>query len=322
MKNNNWNYVPVDITAIMGVVDTTVRWSNTQGPPRTYTSYHPSELGKCLRAMQYKLYEALGLIKIEKEAFDSKLLRLFGKGHNMHARWTNYFRDAGVLRGYWRCVNPTCSAGRNKHGNWYGQDKLLGDMKPQKCDCGSDHFDYEELVVKNEELNVYGHSDMVLDFSNFDISKYLNSNIELGFIKDDLPKKPVVVDMKTINDRGFSEILRNGPHFAYQIQLNVYANILDCEYGLLIYENKNDSRLASFKIEKNTETVFVEIQKQLTLMNQMVQSKILPPPRPIYQDSYECRYCPFSKICLKSAIWDKKNLKDLRNKFYGGLLQK
>ena len=64
---------------------------------------------------------------------------------------------------------------------------------------------------------MYGHADDVLDFSRFDGSRY--KNIKKTFDINKLPKKPVVVDMKTINDFRFKKLSRNGPGLAYRIQL-------------------------------------------------------------------------------------------------------
>ena len=80
-------YTPKEISSLMGVIDTYLRWNQYQRKnERSYEHYHPSELGKCLRTQQYKHYVQKGYITLEFEPFDSKKLRLFDKGHNMHSR--------------------------------------------------------------------------------------------------------------------------------------------------------------------------------------------------------------------------------------------
>ena len=87
-------YVPKEVQSLLGLIDTYKRWDQyTHRGDRSYAHYHPSEWGKCLRLQQYKHYAHLGLIKVDYNGFDSKLLRLFDKGHNMHERWTRYMDE-------------------------------------------------------------------------------------------------------------------------------------------------------------------------------------------------------------------------------------
>jgi len=329
-------FIPPELRAIMGTVDTYVRHKNS-GNSRQYFKYHPSAFGKCLRNMQYMRYVAMGLIKVEEEEFDSKLLRLFGKGHNMHARWESYFEGMGVLRGVWRCLNPLCSMFDDnqwlidgadavecykKPSRKYGIEKKLGVFKPDKCACGCNKFAYEEVCVSSEEMNMFGHVDLIVDFSNLDSTRF--DGVSLGYDADLLPKTPIVIDMKTMNDyRWSNSLMRNGPGLDYRVQLCIYANLLDLDYGMLIYENKNNSEARPFKIEKATDTMFDLIKKQAISMNEMAncQKPKLPPPRCSDKSDYECSNCSFKSLCHKSAIWgDEAVLKDKQQKFYGNLI--
>ena len=337
----NLVYVTPDVQSIMGIVDTHVRWkSRTSSRQRSNLKDHPSSFGRCLRQAQYMRYVDMGLIDVKEEEFDSQLLRLFGKGHNMHHRWQMYFEEAGVLRGIWECNNPYCSLfndqgricaqngdlaedvlGGISSPRKYGTEDKLGCFRPAKCICGCRDFKYHEVVVNSDDLNLYGHVDDILDFSCFDGKQY--KDISIAFDIDKLPKNPVVVDMKTINDYQWKKLLNTGPSLTYRVQLCIYANLLDVEYGLLIYENKNNSDIKTFKIEKNENTMFVEIQKQAKLMNAMaaLSTPKVPPPRPMSKDDYSCRNCGMRSMCHKSKIWDDdKALRQQRIKFYGNLL--
>jgi|TARA_Y100000310_G_scaffold344276_1_gene456157 hypothetical protein len=305
-------YIPKDVTSILGIVDTYIRWRQVEDQDkRSYAHYHPSEFGKCLRRAQYKHYADLGLIESEPQAFDSQKLRLFGKGHNMHARWQRYFTGAGVLRGVWQCSNWQCR-------KEYGREERLGVFKPEKCECGCGHFHYNEVHVSDETLNFKGNADLILDFSNLDAKRF--SGVRVAFNKDHLPDGPVVADMKTSNQNQFRDRVKgSGPHPEYIIQLLIYIHILDCEYGLIIYENKNNSDVACFKIERD-EKKFELIKEQVTKLNQMVAEKYLPPPRPLTKADYECKYCEFSPLCHKSSVWNMPDLEKIRKDFYKDLL--
>lgn len=328
-----------EVVNIINVLNTHLKWKNVNGAPRGYQKYHPSSFGGCLRKAQYQRYEEQGLFKCEKEDIDPKTVRIFDTGHSMHARWSSYFEQIGVLRGVWECANPCCHLW-DEDGNYspdilqrdglkvtevianfkpriYGLLDKIGCFKPKYCICGNKEFHYHEVTVSDKELNFHGHCDQILDFSNFDPSIYKTGNpVDILFKMEDLPKKPIVLDMKSINDFSFKSKLNEGPSLIYRTQLVIYCNILDLEYGVLIYENKNDSATKIYKIEKDVEMWNV-IRKQALALNNMNSDQLLPPPRPTSKEDFDCRYCEYQSICHKSKIWQDPDLMQKRLKFYG-----
>ena len=266
IRNESKYTMPADVASVVGVVDTHLRWKNKNNQrERSYVSWHPSEFGHCLRKMQYMRYAEDGLIKPDSpQELTSQQLRLFEKGHNMQARWTRYFDAIGILKGVWKCENLCCRMWDDNgkfigaEGNIipfekpriYGLDEKVGVFKTDKCYCGCTKFAYDEVDVKDKEMNMYGHADLILDFSRFDPNRY--DNVIKNFNTNELPKGPVVADMKTIKDSRYDDLMSScTPDLGYQVQLTIYANVLGCEYGLLFYENKDNSKLAAFKINKN-----------------------------------------------------------------------
>ena len=214
------SYTPPEVISILGVVDTHLRWNQTQ-QHRSYKHYHPSELGKCLRKAQYSRYVEFGWIDLEKKDIDSQKLRLFDKGHNMHARWQKYFIDIGILRGIWKCSNPLCD-------KTYGNTERIGCFRPKDCKCGSKYFRYKENGVFDAELNIRGNCDLILDFSPMKSEKKLFDGVRKAFNLDHLPDKPIVIDMKTINQEQFTrQVIKKGPHPEYIIQLIIYIHLLE-----------------------------------------------------------------------------------------------
>jgi len=290
----------------------------------------------CLRLMQYRKYADAGYISSSEEELDSRMIRLFEKGHNMQSRWERYFTNMGVLRGIWVCADPYCirhdSSGDYKRSlsgppREYGKEDIIGGFKPDKCECGCKKFHYKEISVKSQELNIFGHADFILDFSKFDFSKF--DEVFKSFNENNLPSRPIVVDMKTINIKGFESLIDFGmpPSLGYQIQLIIYTHLLDCEYGLLVYECKNDSNIKAYKIERDDKS-WKLIQKQAKLMVEMSEITgddgkllcLLPPPRPTKKSCWECKNCAFKKRCHKSGIWNNAQLDKKRKDFYGHLL--
>jgi CRISPR/Cas system-associated exonuclease Cas4 (RecB family) len=328
-----------EVSSFLGVVDTYRRWKHySERFDRKYHYYHPSELGKCLRAQQYKHYVEKGYIKTSFQGFDSKCLRLFDKGHNMHRRWADYFEDIGVLKGRWKCKNPLCllfNDSRNgkveilenkkqevfEKGDTriFGEKEQRGVFKPERCVCGCNEFIYQETKVFSEEFLIKGQADLILDFSNFNIEKF--NDVNVSFNKKFLPKKgdDVVVDMKTIGQSSWEyQLKKKGPHQSNLIQLTIYVHLLDCSYGLLVYENKNDSKIKCYKVQKNP--AWWDILKwQMKKMQDLSLKKRLPPPRPEKKSDYECKSCDFSKLCHKSDAWKDPELAKRRKDFYKGL---
>ncbi len=328
-----------EVSAFLGVIDTYKRWKHySQRGDRKYDYYHPSELGKCLRAQQYKHYADKGEIELSYQGLDSRTLRLFDKGHNMHDRWAGYFEEIGVLKGRWKCRNAACllydknaeliNLSKEKKNEIlakdetriYGSKAKKGIFKPDKCACGSTYFDYLETTVFSEELKIKGHSDLILDYSNFDFEKF--NPITPSFNTKFLPKNgdEVVVDMKTIGQSSWEyQVLKKGAHPSYLVQLVSYIHILDCSYGLLVYENKNDSDLRCFKVERN-DAWWEAIKWQAKKLQELATGGKLPPPRPSKKSDYECKNCDFSQLCHKSGIWKDPKLDIKRKNFYKGLL--
>lgn len=336
-----------EMSSVMGLIETHLRLKNQLDNSRRYEIYHPSAFGKCVRYMQYQRYEERGLIKGEPKHFSGQKLRLFDNGHIMHERWKNYFEELGVLRGIWYCKNPMCrmwndegvlqgpgsltqeeilSSNKKHPSRVYGKSELQGVFKPDKCVCGNNSFEYDEVAVEDKELNFYGHADIILDFSRFDptpFEKAKKDGFQLFFDPEKLPKGVIVVDMKSCGSNQFTNVVRKtGYHKYYGIQLTIYIHVLKCDYGLLIYEEKDQFDLASFKIDPNP-AVWEQIRKQAIAMDQMAKSgkNLLPPPRPISKSSFECKDCAFRNHCHRAGgIWDDPELEQKRRDFYGSIL--
>ena len=62
--------------------------------------------------------------------------------------------------------------------------------------------------------------------------------------------KDVVLELKSINDKGFKN-LYNKPKPEHGIQLQIYLQLMDRPYGIVLYENKNDQKLKAFKVKRS-----------------------------------------------------------------------
>ncbi len=334
-------YTPQEINSLMDVIDTYRRWKQfSQRNDRSYAHYHPSEWGKCLRMQQYKHYAWIGALgEVEYSGFDSKKLRLFDKGHNMHARWSNYFDDiGGVLLGKWRCKNPLCYMFNDlgERNNTFSLENLYAHesrthngkdnkpiFRPEKCVCGCKNFEYLETQVSAPELNIKGHADLVLNFDGLKEDRF--KGVRTTFNSKFLPMngKKIVGDMKTASSKSWkNQLIAKGPHKEYLVQLTIYVHILGCDYGIIMYENKDDSTMLWYKVPRNDKWWEI-VQYQAKTMIEMAKAKPkrkLPPPKYDSKRNYGCMYCDFKKVCQKSKIWDHSNFDKIRRNFYKSLL--
>ncbi|NJL70134.1 MAG: hypothetical protein HC888_00370 [Candidatus Competibacteraceae bacterium] len=321
-----------EIVAIMGTVDTFIRARAVRSnKDRKYFRYHPSEWAKCLREQQYKHYRQLGYIEAEHGLMPSQKYRLFDKGHVLEHRWQmQYFTAMGILRGRWVCQNPYCLS-FNEVGNYnlnkeawdngktrvFGLDNKIGCLKPDRCVCGSEDFAYAQIPVINDELNFSGSADIILDYSGLKMD--MLEGVRPSYKPEMLPTSPIVADIKTINSNGYRMLLDNGPSLQYRTQVTIYSHLLGLEYGMLIYENKDDSSVAGFRIDRNDD-IFNCVETQAILMQKMTKVKALPPPK-YAKDSWACKSCDFASHCHKQKIWDDPDLEQKRQKFYGILYE-
>jgi CRISPR/Cas system-associated exonuclease Cas4 (RecB family) len=339
------DYNASEVQFTTGVMETYLRWREMNGPPRGYEIYHPSAFGKCLRLMQYQRYEERGLIKGVHEQFEGRMLRLFENGHHTQARWEKYFTELGVLRGVWKCANPSCAIfdkngkiipapeGKTHHDvisegkrRTYGKDAKIGVFKPDNCACGSSEFTYHEILVEDKELNFRGHCDLIIDFSRFDVDMF-DKEVKDGKLKKffnpaNMPTKPFVADFKTVGVNQYqNKVKKHGPHDYYLVQIQVYMNVLDLYCGMIMYEQKDQFELAFYKVDRD-ESKWQEIRRQAIKMQELAEENPpkLPPPRPISKSSWDCKSCSYQQVCHKSAVWKDPKLEEKRKSFYGELL--
>jgi hypothetical protein len=85
----------------------------------------------------------------------------------------------------------------------------------------------DEVSVKNEDPPISGRIDFI--------------------VKHDKHKE-ALLELKTIKDEDFRD-LKEAPKHEHMIQLQIYLNLTDRNYGVVMYENKNDQKLKAFKVD-------------------------------------------------------------------------
>jgi len=216
---------------------------------RSYRKFHPSDMGYCIRkAVKMRLGHEGKFYTIPK------MQRTFENGHSTHARLQSHFGDMGFLYGRWICSNCEFVI---------GNDSKIGVLKPSECpncnnakktsavvdDVGNivagpkSIFEYKELSVDDEEMELHGHTDGVLA---------LNGNL-------------FVIDFKTCSKSVYDELnRRNEPLEAHVFQVNIYMYILGVPAAFLFYENKNSMEIKEFLLVQDNE-IIEEVKKRAAL---------------------------------------------------------
>lgn len=252
---------------------------------RRYDIFHPSAWGSCLRKVAYQHYN-------EKDKFftktaqdiDDRIERVFDNGHSTHARWQNYMDQAGILRGYWKCVNPLCS-------KEYGTEEGLGIFNPSarvgwQCSCGStERLKYEEVLVKSPpEYNFEGHCDAVIDVRGTEYAQ--NSKYDV-----------FVADLKTMKDEMYCELVE--PKHEHVVQVNIYMWILGLHGAVVVYENKDNQALKEMFVPRDEEMI-ERIKQQALWMMELLKEKRLPfRPNGFSRSKFPCRMCEFVDHCYR-----------------------
>jgi len=121
-----------------------------------------------------------------------------------------------------------------------------------------------------------------------------------------------VIDIKGINDRGFTWINQSGaPKDDNVRQLLLYMKAVNVRRGILLYDNKNNNRPKTFTVDFNTEH-WEQVQQWVDETITLLQKKKMPhrdiscTPGSMLQES-----CFYSRLC-----WGQKDNEDLRQLAY------
>jgi hypothetical protein len=87
----------------------------------------------------------------------------------------------------------------------------------------------DEVSIKSEDPPISGRIDFIIKHDKY---------------------KEALLELKTIKDEDYKE-LKEAPKHEHFIQLQIYLNLTDRDYGVVMYENKNDQNLKAFKVDRD-----------------------------------------------------------------------
>jgi hypothetical protein len=253
------------------------------GNTRRYDIFHPSAWGSCLRKIVFQYYnEQFNFLPASPRDVDLRMERVFDNGHGIHARWQDYLDKAGVLRGLWRCPNPSC-------GKMHGEGELLGIFNPMReegfsCSCGNDEvLVYEEVTVRSEpEYNFCGNVDSIVDVRGTPHADGGNMDV-------------FVVDMKSMKDTYFLELQH--AKWEHVVQVHIYMWLLDLHAAVVLYECKDNQEIKEMFVPRD-ESIVERIKTEAKWLLRVIKRGKLPPRQKSYsQYKIPCRFCEFVGQC-------------------------
>ena len=256
----------------------------SQNNDRDYAHFHSSEFYACHRKLVYRYYEAKGICASSEPSakfIDPQLQRIFDNGHGVHFRLSKNLEETGILKGRWKC--PSCL-------QIFGKKELLGIHRPQKCDCGGQKFQYQEVGFFDPNILIGGHVDAILDLRGTE-----------GVPKDAKNEEShILVDFKSIRAEAFKKLI--GPKDSHFLQIQIYLHLSGLRAGKLLYENKNDQMFREFFVPRDEaciQKVFTDGQnlKKIVTSTNSKGLHTLPPRAHKKNNVKECVECSFRSHC-------------------------
>ena len=132
----------------------------------------------------------------------------------------------------------------------------------------------KEIVIKKTEPPISGRMDAILN---------IKGSMFVG-------------ELKSINNNGFREIVKNGGKLEHMLQLQIYMDITGINHGLLIYENKDNQEFISIHQTINQDQIRDTYKKLYSVLEYLKERK--PPPRCFLCNAVRpSSVCGYLKVC-------------------------
>lgn len=252
---------------------------------------HPSAVSKpdwCPRA---SWYEVVGEHEPIPESIGSRMAHIFSEGREIHRKYQRWFREMGILYGYWRC--------RSCNYQWW-------DTCPTVCHMCLDEFniEYVEVPIRDEDLMLDGAADALVSFEErlrlIEIKSIGLRSIELEYPKLYTPYRDGVINLDALWAR------IQGPFPAHIRQASLYFYVLGqmeirVDDIIFIYEFKANQQVKAFTIAYDPGVV-KPILRGVREVVEAVETR-RQVRRPVWADgpgNKTCKVCPYRKACWSS----------------------
>lgn len=107
-------------------------------------------------------------------------------------------------------------------------------------------------------------------------------------------------EFKSINDRGYNQVMTYGPKSEHLAQTDTYMLLGQLDRYSIVYENKNTGEWREFINDRNEDRM-VEAKIRIDVINEHLTNQTLPPrlAECEVQEGMHYRFCPFKETCFK-----------------------
>jgi CRISPR/Cas system-associated exonuclease Cas4 (RecB family) len=98
-----------------------------------------------------------------------------------------------------------------------------------------------------------------------------------------------------MNERAFS--YNQKPFHSHRCQLNLYLRSERAKFGYIIYINKSDMSLHTFRVDYDENLFHQSLANMRQLLSSLRTSSLPPKPK---LENWECSYCIFQEECAKN----------------------
>ena len=111
--------------------------------------------------------------------------------------------------------------------------------------------------------------------------------------------KKIIIEAKTVSD--VSKVEK--PEDKHVMQVMLYLNAKEADYGLLVYLDKKNMRIRQFRVDYD-DAAHNKVMDRFKDLDIHLRNKKLPPAEYYFNDEkvWECKYCPYYNECMKAII--------------------
>jgi len=154
------------------------------------------------------------------------------------------------------------------------------------------HAQEQRIIAGLQRFALIGNCQAEVTACNGHLKGYIDAEI-LGI--PEAPKTLHIAEFKSINDKGFKELKKDGVEkakFLHYCQFQVYGFLRGLERFFYLAINKNDEDIYTERGEINNGFAEAQINRANRIIN-----ADKPPERIGGKDSYECKFCPAFDLC-------------------------
>lgn len=134
-----------------------------------------------------------------------------------------------------------------------------------------------EAAVRCDKRKIIGHADGILRFS---------------------PKERSLLELKTINARGFSKL--GEPKTEHQMQVLVYMNLLGLDDTSFLYYDKDSADLKEFIFPNDERRWKTEIAPRIQRYHDHACGNKAPEREGTNPSAFPCAWCEYSSVCFNT----------------------